>query len=147
MPFVSGSAAGAVKLSIANGASKPASPILQLGPVKLYEPGPASYVWTRYPRLLLRGVQRLFLTAVMLPLSLLGIILLARARKGRTLLILLIVPAYYLCVQSATHTEYRYVLVMHYFLFAMTAYTLARLGGALRQQLRKVGFLRRFSNG
>jgi Dolichyl-phosphate-mannose-protein mannosyltransferase len=146
MPFVSGSDAAQVQFMIANAASKPAPPILRLGPVELYELGPASYVWTRYPRLLLRGVQRLFLTAIMLPLAVIGIILTARARQGRTLLILLIVPAYYLCVQSATHTEYRYVLAVHYFLFGMTAVTLSRLGGGLRQQLRKVGFLRRFSS-
>jgi hypothetical protein len=146
LPFVSGSDAERIQVRVANGASKPDSPILQLGSVKLYELGPSSYLWTRYPRIVLRAVQRLFLTAVILPLNLVGIILLLRARRGRTLLILLIVPAYYVCVQSATHTEYRYVLGLHYFLFVMTAVTLSSVGGVLWQQLRRAGFLRRFSS-
>jgi hypothetical protein len=143
LPFVSGSDADQIQVRVANGASKPDAPILQLGSIKLYELGPARHLWTRYPRLVLRSVQRLFLTAVILPLAIIGVILLARARRGRTLLILLIVPAYYLCVQSATHTEYRYVLAVHYFLFVMTAVALSSFGGALWQQLRKRGFFRR----
>jgi Dolichyl-phosphate-mannose-protein mannosyltransferase len=145
LPFVSGSDAELIQIRIANGASKPDSPILHVGSVKLYELGPASYLWTRYPRTVLRAAQRLFLTAVILPLNIIGIVLLVRARRYRALLILLIVPAYFVCVQSATHTEYRYVLAVHYFLFVMTAVTLSSVGGALWQQLRKAGFFRRFS--
>jgi hypothetical protein len=83
----------------------------------------------------------------MLPLTLIGIILLARERRARALLILLIVPAYYLCVQSAMHTEYRYVLAVHYFLFALSALALSWLGGALRSGfVRVLARRRRFSN-
>lgn len=146
MPFVSGSDADHIQVTIANGASKPASPIVQLGQVRLFELGPASFVWTRAPRFIIRSVQKLFLTAIMLPLTLIGIILLARARRGRTLLILLVVPAYYLCVQSATHTEYRYVLAVHYLLFSMPAVTLTWLGVTLWKSLRKTGAFRRFSD-
>jgi uncharacterized membrane protein YqjE len=56
--------------------------------------------------------------------------LLIVARKQRTLLLLFIVPAYYLCVQSALHTEYRYVIAIHYFFFVLAAagcYWLGRL--------------------
>jgi hypothetical protein len=38
--------------------------------------------------------------------------------------VLLAVPLYYLLAQSAFHTEYRYVLAIHYFLFIMAAVTL-----------------------
>lgn len=85
----------------------------------------------------LRLVQRLFTTAIFLPLVLLGagLLVYARrlrrspkfARRGRSrdcrsaLAILLAVPGYYFCVQSALHTEYRYVLVIHYFLFVLAA--------------------------
>ncbi|HEY6189710.1 MAG TPA: glycosyltransferase family 39 protein [Pyrinomonadaceae bacterium] len=145
LPFVTGSDADRIQVTITNGASKPASPIVHVGPVRLFELGPASYVWTRVPRKLIRGIQKLFLTAIMLPLTLIGVLLLAGARRGRTLLILLVVPAYYLCVQSATHTEYRYVLAVHYFLFTISAVTLSWLGGALWKSLRKIRAFRRVS--
>lgn len=138
LPFVSGSSADQIRIHFANGASKPAPPAVEIGPVKLYELGPASYVWTRYPRTILRGVQKLFLTAVMLPLAIIGIVLLARAGKSRAMVILLVVPAYFLCVQSATHTEYRYVLAVHYFLFSFSAVALAWIGAALWQLIRQV---------
>lgn len=145
IPFASGSNVDQLRIRFANGASKPAPPIVQLGTMRLFELGPSRYIWTRYPRFIIRGVQKLFLTAVMLPLAIIGIILLARARESRTLAILLIVPAYYLCVQSATHTEYRYVLAVHYFLFSMSAAALSWIGGAFWRVLPKRGFLRRFS--
>jgi hypothetical protein len=137
LPFVSGSSVDQIRIHFANGASKPAPPIVEIGPARLYELGPASFVWTRYPRAILRGVQKLFLTAVMLPLVIIGILLMARARKSRALMILLVVPAYFLCVQSATHTEYRYVLAVHYFLFTLSAVALTWIGGALWQLMRR----------
>ena len=63
----------------------------------------------------------------------LGIILLAAARRWQVLLVLLVVPAYYLLVQSALHTEYRYILAMHYFLLAIAAVTLGCVGAAIKQ--------------
>jgi 4-amino-4-deoxy-L-arabinose transferase-like glycosyltransferase len=77
--------------------------------------------WTRGPRLAVRAAQKLFITAVFLPLYLLGLIVLALARRRRPLAALLAVPLYYLCVQSALHTEYRYVLAVHYSLFIVAA--------------------------
>ena len=50
-----------------------------------------------------------------------GAVLLSLAGRGRALVVLLAVPAYYLCVQSALSTEYRYILAIHYFLFMMSA--------------------------
>jgi hypothetical protein len=138
MPFVSGSATNQVRIRFSNGASKPSPPVVQIGTARLFELGPARYVWTRYPRAIIRGVQRLFLTAIMLPLAIIGLILLARGGRSRALLILLIVPAYYLCVQSATHTEYRYVLAVHYFLFSMSAAALVWIGSSLWQVMWKV---------
>jgi hypothetical protein len=145
MLFASGSSVDQLRIRFANGASKPAPPVIQIGTMRLFELGPSRYIWTRYPRTIVRGVQKLFLTAIMLPLAIIGLILLARARKASALIILLIVPAYYLCVQSATHTEYRYVLVVHYFLFSMSAAALSWIGSALWRVLPKRGFLRRFS--
>ncbi|HEX8475428.1 MAG TPA: glycosyltransferase family 39 protein [Pyrinomonadaceae bacterium] len=95
--------------------------VARLGEISLYELGAARGMWTRYPRAVVRSVQRIFLTAFMLPLAVVGFVLLLRARHGRTLVALLAVPAYFLSVQSILHTEYRYVLVIHYFLFTLAA--------------------------
>ena len=137
LPFVSRDT-GHVRVVLSNGASKPAPPLLQIGSIKVFALGPASYLWTRYPRLLLHLAQKLFLTAFMLPLVILGAALLARARRWRVLVILLTVPAYYLCVQSALHTEYRYVLAVHYFLFMLAALALYWLGSLMWRGLRKM---------
>jgi hypothetical protein len=137
LPFVS-RYAGHARVVLSNGASKPARPVVQVGAIKLFALGPASYLWTRYPRAPLRIAQKLYLTAFILPLVILGAALLARTRKWRVLVILLAVPAYYFCAQSAVHTEYRYVLAVHYFLFMTAAVALYWLGGLLRRGLRKI---------
>jgi hypothetical protein len=135
LPFVSASA-NHLRLTIANeGANTP--PVIQLGSIKLFELGPASFVWTRYPRLLIRGFQKLFLTAIILPLALVGIAITAIKQRWHLLALLLIVPAYYLLVQSATHTEYRYILALYYFLFAFAAVTLSWVGTSLRRKIEK----------
>jgi hypothetical protein len=120
-----------VRVVISGGGPAAAPPSLLLRGLELRALGQAAHVWTRWPRLLLRAVQRLFVTALMLPLVLAGIVLLARARKKRELAVLLAVPAYYFCVQSAVHTEYRYVLAVHYCLFVIAAVALYGAGAAL----------------
>lgn len=120
-----------VRLVVSGGGPAGAAPSLLLGAVELRALGPASHTWTRWPRLLLRGAQRLFVTAVVLPLVLAGLALLVRARRWRALALLLAVPAYYFCVQSAVHTEYRYVLAVHYCLFVIAAVALYCGGLAL----------------
>jgi 4-amino-4-deoxy-L-arabinose transferase-like glycosyltransferase len=69
----------------------------------------------------LRIVQKLFITAIFLPLVLLGAGILIYRRQVERLAILLVIPGYYFSTQSALHTEYRYVLVIHYFLFVLAA--------------------------
>lgn len=85
---------------------------------------PVSEGWTRPLRLMLRVVQKLFITAVLLPLQLFGLAVLVRERRWRVLAVLCAVPLYYLCVQSALHTEYRYVLAVQYFLLVPAALAL-----------------------
>jgi hypothetical protein len=137
IPFVSGSR-GQVQIVFDNAGAKGVSPILQIGQAQLYALGPASFTWTRIPRAILRFIQKLFVTAVMLPLAIIGLILLIRARKPSTLVILLVVPAYYLCIQSALHTEYRYVLAIHYFLFVLVAAALYYASRYLWSRLQKI---------
>jgi hypothetical protein len=82
----------------------------------------------------------------MVPGILLGVSLLALARRRRALSVLLIVPLYYLCMQSALHTEYRYILAIHYFLFVFTGTTLYCVGKLIvRGALDITAYLKRGS--
>jgi hypothetical protein len=120
LPFVAGSA-GRSTVVLSNEASNPSHPIVKVGTVRLFELGLARFLWTRYPRLLVHGIQRLFITAIIFPLALIGLALLIIRRASRALIILSVIPIYFFCVQSIVHTEYRYVLAVHYFLFALAA--------------------------
>lgn len=135
LSFASKSQADA-ELIINNAASKDAHPVIRAGTIRLFALGPASNLWTRYPRSLVNLMQSAYITAVMLPLSIFGLLLLVRARAFRPLIVLLIVPAYYLSVQSATHTEYRYVIIIHYFLFALAAAFIYATGNYLWRRVR-----------
>jgi 4-amino-4-deoxy-L-arabinose transferase-like glycosyltransferase len=114
-----------------------AGSMLRLERTPLAASAPVSEGWARAPRLAVRALQRLFITAVFLPLYLAGLLLLLRAGRTRALAALLTVPLYYLCVQSALHTEYRYVLAVHYFLFIVAAAALYHAGLAARRVLSK----------
>ncbi len=97
---------------------------LERTPLRL-APASGTLFFLQWP---LRVVQKLFITAIFLPLALLGAGILFYRKQFQTLVILLAVPCYYFCTQSALHTEYRYVLVIHYFLFVLAAvafYTIA----------------------
>ena len=97
---------------------------LERTPLRL-APASGTLFFLQWP---LRVVQKLFITAIFLPLALLGAGILFYRKQFQTLAILLAVPFYYFCTQSALHTEYRYVLVIHYFLFVLAAvafYTIA----------------------
>jgi 4-amino-4-deoxy-L-arabinose transferase-like glycosyltransferase len=142
LPFVGGSGNGQARIIFINAGEKGVSSILQIGQAELYALGPASFTWTRIPRALLHLIQKLFVTALMLPLAIIGLILLIRERE-HTLLFLLVVPAYFLCFQSALHTEYRYVLAIHYFLFILVALALSRAGTCLWGSLLKIPFFQR----
>ena len=72
----------------------------------------------------------------MLPLAIAGLALAAVKKRSRALVILLVVPVYYLGVQSIVHTEYRYVLAVDYFLFAFVGLSVACAGGLTRRVLR-----------
>jgi hypothetical protein len=137
IPFVSRSA-NQVRIVVGNDDPHHVRPVTQVGEVELFMLGPSRYVWTRYPRMLVRSLQKFFTTAWLLPLTMIGIFLLAWKRQGRSLIILLVVPAYYLCVQAALHTEFRYVLAIQYFHFMMVAVTLHRIVGQLWQSAHRL---------
>ena len=146
LAFMSGDARE-VRLVFANAASAPLKPLMQVARPELYALGEAAHLWTRAPRWLVSNAQKLFVTALMLPLYVAGFVLLWRAKAVRSLLALLTVPVYYFCAQSALHTEYRYVLVIHYFLFVLAAVSLCRAGDILSRWVRALHARRRGTNG
>jgi hypothetical protein len=111
--------------------------LMQAGGIELSELGATSQQWTRLPRALLRGFQKnIYQTNLLRLLILAGIILLVFAGQKRTLILLLVVPLYYLCLQSALHTEYRYILAIHYFLFVLAAASVYFAGMTVKGVLR-----------
>ena len=84
---------------------------------------------------MLRLIHRLFITAVFLPLALIGLGWTIYRRRSAALVILSVVPLYYFFVQSVFHTEYRYVLAVNYFLFAFAAVTIAWVGEQIRTRI------------
>jgi hypothetical protein len=130
LPFASGDNTQ-IRLSFYKTA--PERTVLKFHKAEMFEVGATPHRWTRYPRALIRGVQKnFFKTNLMRALIAIGIVLLALARL-RALAVLVIVPVYYLCAQSSLHTEYRYILGIHYFLFVIAAVTLYYAGVAIRQ--------------
>jgi hypothetical protein len=136
MPFASGRNTEA-RLVLSNNGTVASRSVVQAGLPQIFEIGPTPQTWTRYPRTVVRGLQRnLFTTTRMLPGVILGIALLALAKRRSVLVIVLAVPVYYLCAQSALSTEYRYILGIHYFLFVTAAVTLHCFGAAAGQVAR-----------
>lgn len=130
-PFVSGESSQ-VRVTLRNGGRAAAQRVsAEVGGVEVFALGDSSMAWTRYPRLLVRAAQKLFLTATALPFIAVGVILMARARRWRALALLFAVPIYYMCAQSALWTEFRYILTLHYFLFIVAAVGLHWTGRAL----------------
>lgn len=112
--------------------------MLNVGRAEMYEVGPTGFLWTRYARTIIRGVQKkVFKTSVMRSLITICIILLAFARRGRAFAVLLIVPFYYLLAQFPLHTEYRYVLAIHNFLFIIAGATIYYTSLVLGQSVQR----------
>jgi hypothetical protein len=76
-----------------------------------YDESDTTDPWLHDLNVPLKAFQRLYITAVFLPLIVIGAILLLLKRESRSKLLLLsVVPLYYMTVQPLVHTEYRYVL-------------------------------------
>lgn len=140
IPFASGDQKQ-MQVVISNGGSKPVRPVARVGGMELIALGESSYAWTGLPRLLVRSAQKFFVTRWILPLILLGLVLMMLARRSHAIFILLGVPLYYLTAQAPLHTEYRYVIAIHYFLFVLAAVTLYWIGRTLWQGGQKVAAL------
>jgi hypothetical protein len=118
MPFVN-SKDDQIQVMIANGESPASRAIVDIGPAQLHELGPASYLWTRYPRMLVKAIQKLFVTRYFLPLTILGVVLLAVHRRRVALVVILTLPLYYLFSHAPLHFEPRYMLPVYFFWFIL----------------------------
>ena len=134
LPFVSGNESQ-VCVSFGNNAPVSARSVAEIGRLELFDLGPSSQAWMRYPRFPLRTLQKFFVTAAVLPCVILGIFALLWTRNLRTLILLLLVPAYYVIFQSALHTERRYVIAIHYFTLILAAVFLSALFGLIKHGL------------
>lgn len=135
LPFATGDHRE-VSLVVSNNGSSQSPPVLEIKDGRLYELGRTPHQWTRFVRPLARGLQRnLYATSPMLMLVVVGVTLLLLAGRWRAVLTLMIVPAYYLLVHSAVHTEYRYILAIHYFLFVFAAVTFYCVGILAKQSV------------
>jgi hypothetical protein len=124
------------RMIISNEASNAPAPVIKVGAIRVNNLGPARFLWTRYPRFILHGLQKIFLTAVILPIAIAGLAILILRKQSRALVILSLVPVYFFTVQSVMHTEYRYVLAVNYFLFALAAIGMSWAGSLLIEKFR-----------
>lgn len=105
--------------------AEPNRSFVQLDEARLFRLGPTPYNWTRYMRSPIRAIQKnLYKTEWMWALVSLGLVLTGFAGRNRTLVILLVVPVYYLIVHSPLHTEYRYIIAIQCFLAVVAATTI-----------------------
>src|SRR5258707_7642140 len=73
LPFVTGNQSQ-ICVGLANNAPVSPRSVAEVGRLELFDLGPSSHTWMRYPRFPIRSLQKLFLTPVVLPCLLLGIV-------------------------------------------------------------------------
>ena len=145
LSFVTGNESQ-VCVGLANNAPVSARSVAEIGRLELFDLGPSSQAWMRYPRFPIRTLQRFFVTAAVLPCVILGIGALVWTRNFRTLILLLLVPAYYVTFQSALHTERRYVIAIHYFTLILAAVFLSSVFGLVKHALVRLSPARQMSS-
>jgi hypothetical protein len=92
-----------------------------------------SFGWARPA---VRAVQRVT-KETMLGFVILGVVLMLVAARRRSLF-LLTIPIYYWLFQCFMHTEFRYTLPMHYFLFVFAAVVWVMVGVAIWNGLKRI---------
>ncbi len=134
-------------IRIANASGEPFASVLEMKSLSLYDLGEAQMTWLKYPRIVLGFAQKPLTTAVIAPFALLGIFFMLTGKQKKNLVLIFLVPIYYLTVQSFFHTEPRYVLAIHYFTFLSAAVGFVGLIEAAKIRLiRKRGKLKSESN-
>ena len=89
-----------------------------------------------WARPMLRALQRVVKETV-LPFIIIGtpIVLLVSRRRA---VFILMVPLYFFVAQGLLHTEFRYTLPMHYFLFVFAAVTWVLIGAGISTAVKRV---------
>jgi hypothetical protein len=111
IPFSSGSA-NRVFL-VVTGVS---TPMWSFGTINSYRVGKSSAAFSLPFRWILYQTQEILKSGWIMPFALLGVLILAFARRGRELAWLLALPLYFILVGSLTHMEHRYIVVIYYVL-------------------------------
>lgn len=137
VPFVNVTA-DELKFVVANADRNSGVGVVDVGTIEFYRLGPASYLWTKYPRMLVKTFQKFFTTGWMLPLALFGVGLLAAGRRFDALAIVCAVPIYFLLTHAPLHLELRYILPIHYFWAMLVATSLYLVAMTVWKVLRKV---------
>lgn len=127
-----------IQLVIYNEPNVNSGSLIELKELKLYNLGSSPNGWTKFFRLIINIIQKLYITAILLPLLLIGLLVLIKEKNFKVIVILGIIPLYYFCVQSALHTEYRYVMALHYFTFIIAAFCLTTAGEYLIRQIKQL---------
>lgn len=136
-PFVNADAQQ-VRVRLRNGDRHNARVVAEVGALETFALQPATQTWTRYPRTLLRAVQKFFLTAWLLPFVFGGAFIMWHTKQRRALVLLGALPLYYMCVQSLLWTEFRYIIAMHYPVLLLAALALHTSGAWLWQQAQRL---------
>jgi hypothetical protein len=78
--------------------------------------------------MLVKAIQKLFVTCYFLSLTILGVVLLAVYRRKVALAVILTPPLYYLCSHAPLHFEPRYLMPVYFFWFMLAGLTLYWIG-------------------
>ena len=112
---------------------------IRIRSIRLIEIGSTPYSWSDHFRWAVRGLQRnLYATPAMRALWIIGLAVLLLVGRRQEALWVAAVPVYYLLFQSLLHTEYRYIIPIHYFLIAFAAVGLHTLVQMLVDAFRRV---------
>lgn len=134
IPFSSGSA---IKVFlVVTGVS---TPVWSFGTINSYRVGKSSVAFSLPFRWTLYQAQEILNSGWLMPFALLGILILAFARRGRELAWLLALPLYFMLVGSLTHMEHRYIIVIYYLLPILAVVPIYYLARMLRARSHVVG--------
>ena len=114
-------------------------PISAVGTASVLDMGPTALPAARYPRRLVRGVQRIIYTTGRLVLLIgIGALVFILARRFDGIAALTLLPVYFVLLQSPLHTEYRYILAMHYPLFALSGLAIMFLSSVVWEAIKTI---------
>ena len=116
------------------------TPTWSFGTVNLYRIGKSAGGFRAPFRRILYAAQEILGSGWLMPFVLLGILILALAKRGRELAWLLAVPLYFILASSLVHMEHRYIIMIYYLLPILAVVPIYFLGsrlGAIGGRMKK----------